>query len=113
VTAVEFPNRAVALAAELAVLRALEAAGKRARLPRSIMGQINGTPTHLVHTVVPLATTEEGCDRLLAGVWLHLELVVGDARLVEILDSHTRALILARVPLDREALLANLEAAYA
>lgn len=109
----EYPNRAVALAAELAVLRALEAAGKRARLPRSDMGRISSTPTHLVHTVIRLSETSAGCDRLLAGVWLHLELVVGDSRLVEVLDGYTRMLLVDQRPLDRLELLTLLEVSYA
>ena len=83
------------LAAELSVLRALEAAGKRGRLSRSQMGIVKGKPTHTVHTIVALAATPADCDRLLSGVWVHLQLVTDEAdpKLIAGLDWYVRELI--------------------
>lgn len=84
----------VYLAAELSVLRALEAAGKRGRLSRSQMGIVKGEPTHTVHTIVRLAATPAECERLLSGVWVHLQLVTeGDGKLIAGLDWYVRELI--------------------
>lgn len=84
----------VYMCAELAVLRALEAAGKRGKLPRSQMGLVKGQPTHIVHTLVPLASSSADCERLLSGVWVHLQLVTGgDGRLIAALDWYVRELI--------------------
>lgn len=62
--------------AELAVLRALEAAGKRARLPRPCMAEARRLPSHTVHTRFTLAGSPADMDRLLDGVWAHLRMVL-------------------------------------
>jgi hypothetical protein len=113
VSAPVIPARAVGLAAELAVLRALEAAGKRGRLSRSTLGVLKGTPTHLVHTRVQLAMAPAECDRLLAGVWAHLDLILpGEARLVQACDWYVRELIVAQRPHSRRELDRVLAVAY-
>lgn len=91
------------LVVELAVLRALEVAGKRGRLSREQMGV--KCPTYAVHVVHELAGEPDGCDRLLAGAWSLLEVVVpGQDRLVQALDWYVRQLIVNRVPHTREDL---------
>lgn len=59
------------LACTLSVLRALEAAGKRGRLQRSIIGRLRAehVPPWEVHMHVPLARRSADCGRLLDGVW--------------------------------------------
>ncbi|MFT4086143.1 MAG: hypothetical protein QM658_03160 [Gordonia sp. (in: high G+C Gram-positive bacteria)] len=58
-------------ACTLGVLRALEAAGKRGRLPRSTIGRLRaeGVPAWEVHLHVRLAARSADCGRLLNGVW--------------------------------------------
>lgn len=95
--------------AELAVLRALEAAGKRGRLPRSVLAQALRTETHNVHAAVALATSRAECDRLLAGVWDHLCMVMPEHDdFVDCLDDFVRDLIVGRRPYDRAHLHAYL-----
>lgn len=94
------------IVAELAVLRALEAAGKRARLPRACMAAAKAVPTHTVHVAVALATCPADCDRLLAGVWDHLQLVLPDGaeELARACDTYVRDLITRQQPHHRPAL---------
>lgn len=94
------------IVAELAVLRALEAAGKRARLPRSCMATAKSVPTHTVHVAVALAGCPDDCDRLLAGVWDHLQLVLPDTaeELARACDGYVRGLIMRQEPHARPAL---------
>lgn len=97
---------ATEVVAELAVLRALEAAGKRARLPRSCMATAKAVPSHTVHTEFELAADPADCDRLLSGVWDHLQLVLpADAESLAIAcDGYVRELIMRRIPHTRAAL---------
>lgn len=102
--------------AELAVLRALEAAGKRARLPRPILAQARRCPPHAVHVRFPLATRPRECDRLLSGVWDHLQLVLDDIghaeQLARACDGYVRNLILHQHPHEREKLAQVLAALF-
>lgn len=92
--------------AELAVLRALEAAGKRARLPRACMATAKTLPTHTVHTAIALAACAADCDRLLDGVWDHLQVVLPETaeQLARACDGYVRDLIVRQAPHDRAAL---------
>lgn len=92
--------------AELAVLRALEAAGKRARLPRACMATAKSVPSHTVHTAVALVACPADCDRLLAGVWDHLQLVLPEhaEELARACDGYVRDLIVRQQPHQRPAL---------
>lgn len=69
------PAGPVEVAAQLAVMRALEAAGKRARLPRHLQTRARGCSGCEVHLQVRLAQCDDDCDRLLEGVWEHLRIV--------------------------------------
>ncbi len=92
--------------AELAVLRALEAAGKRARLPRACMATAKAVPSHTVHEQFVLAVDRGDCDRLLSGVWDHLQLVLPEhaEELARVCDGYVRDLIVRQAPHDRAAL---------
>lgn len=59
------------LACTLGVLRALEAAGKRGRLPRATVGRLRaaGVPAWEVHLQVRIAARSQDCGRLLEGCW--------------------------------------------
>lgn len=100
--------------AELAVLRALEAAGKRARLPRQMMAEARRCEPHAVHVRFRLAARMRDCDRLLSGVWDHLQLVLDDIEHAEALaracDSYVRGLILGGHPHRRDQLVHVLSA---
>lgn len=87
----------VEIVAELAVLRALETAGKRARLPRACLPQRQAVPSHTVHVRFDLGAD---LDRLLLGVWDHLQLVVPDGAeaLARACDEYVRDLIIRRAP---------------
>lgn len=92
--------------AQLVVLRALEAAGKRARLPRACMATVRALPAHTVHLHYVLARTSPDCDRLLAGVWDQLQLVVpehADA-LTGVCDAYVRDCLVYQIPYDQTAL---------
>lgn len=107
------PVRDVGLAAELSVLRALEVAGKRARMNRANMGRCSVVATYEVHTVVKLATSDAECTRLLAGAWTHLEVVLPDSgRLVQALDWYVRSLIVRQELHHRRDLERVIEVAY-
>lgn len=101
--------------AELAVLRALEAAGKRARLSRSVMAEARTYPSHTVHERFLLARTRRECDRLLRGVWDHLQLVLPEhaEQIARACDGYVRDLIVRQAPHDRDALVAYLHARIA
>ncbi|MGW4123624.1 hypothetical protein [Nocardia sp. NPDC004711] len=96
-TAAEAPE-CVALAVEVAVLRALELAGKRAHHSsgRSGRGQLYKLPAWQVHTARRLAAAPEQCDRLLVGVWDLLAQVVPDQpRIITAADWYVRQLIVS------------------
>lgn len=99
------------LAVELCVLRALEVAGKRARLSREQMGV--KCASYRVHVEHRLAVQPEGCDRLLAGAWTLLrDLVPDEPRLIEGLDWYVRELICNQTPHTRSALNRVLEVVF-
>lgn len=105
-TAVHLSPAATEVIAELVVLRALEAAGKRARLPRPCMAESKTMAPHTVHVRFALAHNRAECDRLLNGVWDHLQLVLAaDAeRLARACDAYVRDLIIRQAPHSRVAL---------
>ena len=101
----EHLRMAVEAVAELAVLRALEAAGKRARLPRPVMVEAATLVSHEVHVRFQLARDPAQCDRLLAGVFDHVRLVLPHPDpLVRTVDGYVRQLIVTRTPHHRTAL---------
>ncbi|OZC59263.1 hypothetical protein CH276_22715 [Rhodococcus sp. 06-470-2] len=92
------------LACEMAVLRALEVAGKKS-LKRWARGQVPDVPAHLLHTRLRIAQTHEECDKLLVGAWGHLTMVLPDeGRLVVAVDWYVRELIVKRQPHTRQHL---------
>lgn len=108
----------VDMVCEFGVLKALEAAGKRGRLPRSTMGKLmqDGVPNYAVHTRVLLAQTPGDCDRLLAGAWDIMREVLPEATsaaLVQACTRYTTDLLLTRKPFDRGELDRHLAAARA
>lgn len=102
----------VLYACEVAVLRALEVAGKRGRT-RHHRSMLADVPVHELHVFLRLATTDEGCDRFLTGAWDHLALVIPDhPRLYSVLDWYTRQLIVQRRPHTRDELRRVLAVVY-
>ncbi len=97
------------LACEIAVLRALEVAGKKS-LGRNVRGVYTGVPAHMLHTRRRIASTHAECDRLLTGAWEHLALVLpGQPKLYQAVDWYVRELIVkshAHARADLEAVLA-------
>lgn len=92
------------LACEMAVLRALEVAGKKS-LKRWARGQVPDVPAHELHTRLRIANTHDECDKLLAGAWDHLSMVLPDEPKLRLtVDWYVRELIVTRQPHDREAL---------
>lgn len=81
---------AMVAAAEQAVLRALELAGRRAmgRIPRYRVAGIKPWNVHTRVKVVP-----DDCDRLLAGAWDMLAATRTPAPVVAALDAYTRRLL--------------------
>lgn len=65
------PPNATAVAANAMVIRALEVAGKRLLTPTH-RGVFAGTPAHLLHTKIRVATAHHA-ETLLAGAWDHME----------------------------------------
>jgi hypothetical protein len=94
--------------AELAVLRALEVAGKRARLPRSWLPERQSLPSHALHVRFVLAHTDADLDRLLFRTWDHLQLVLFEhaEQIAKACDEYVRDLITRQVAHDCEALRA-------
>ncbi|RDI32444.1 hypothetical protein DEU38_103177 [Rhodococcus sp. AG1013] len=96
-------------ACEVAVLRALEVAGKKS-LGRSHRGAYTDIPAHLLHTHRRIAATHTECDRLLAGAWDHLAIVLpNQPKLYTAVDWYVRELIVKSRPharADLEAVLA-------
>ena len=88
-------------ACEVAVLRALEVAGKKS-LRRWSRGSVPDVPAHLLHTHLRIAVTHSDCDKLVAGAWDHLRLVLpGQDRLYRACDWYVRELIVKRQPHTR------------
>ncbi|MEU4406288.1 hypothetical protein AB0F88_17335 [Streptosporangium sp. NPDC023963] len=86
----------VALAANVAVMRALEVAGKRL-LTRDRRSQYQHLPAWKLHTEIP--AREEDLDRLLADAWTCLQQVLphrGD--LVAVVDEYVRDLLRSGLP---------------
>lgn len=98
-------NDAVILACEHAVLRALHHAAIRSPRTGRSNGREYGIPKYLVHTRVQIAASDEECDKLLAGAWDLLRVVLGaddDAdRVVARCDDYTRGLLLGRTAPSR------------
>ena len=115
------PAGPVEVAAQLAVMRALEAAGRRARLPRHLTPAVKNGDTCEVHLRVRLATREDDCDRLLAGVWDHLRVVFTERDLmppetldtmIRALDLWVRGLIVQQEPADWDTMRRVIALAY-
>ena len=97
-------DESTVLASEVAVLRALEMAGKRCRNVsrdrRKVL--IAETPDHLLYTQLPNASRHEDCDRLLEGAWDHLRLVLpGRPKVYALCDWYVRELLVTRQQLTR------------
>jgi hypothetical protein len=93
------------MACELAVLRALELAGKRMRgsSARNVRNGLLQVPGHELHT--HMSGRRMSLDELMEGVWGTFELVVpGRPELLEDLDQYVRLLIRLREQHDRERL---------
>ncbi len=87
----------VGMACEVAVLRALELAAKRGRNSSRANRELLAMPPHEQHTRMRLARVPEDCDRLLAGAWDHLRIVLPDSeRIITAVDWYVRELIVAR-----------------
>ncbi|WP_328856901.1 hypothetical protein OG579_17035 [Williamsia herbipolensis] len=106
------------VATEVATLKALAAAGRRARLPRSQADRMRGVPEHAVHTRIRIAAHPEQCERLLAGAWGALRIALtgrmpdGDITVViDVCDGYARELIVAGRPLNRGELSDRVQAA--
>lgn len=81
------------LACEIAVLRALEVAGKKS-LGRNDRGAYTGVPAYMLHTRRRIAASHPDCDRLLIGAWDHLAIVLpGQPKLYQAVDWYVRELI--------------------
>ncbi|WP_433379129.1 hypothetical protein [Streptosporangium sp. CA-115845] len=86
----------VALAANVAVMRALEVAGKRL-LTRDRRSQYQHLPAWKLHTEIP--AREDDLDRLLADAWTCLQQVLphrGD--LIGVVDEYVRDLLRSGLP---------------
>ncbi|MGW4718262.1 hypothetical protein [Nocardia sp. NPDC004260] len=82
---------------EMAVLRALEVAGKRGRNSSRQNRELLSMPPHEQHTAMCLARRPEDCDRLLPGAWDHLRIVLpGRDRIITAVDWYVRQLIVTR-----------------
>ncbi|MDH6279521.1 hypothetical protein [Prescottella agglutinans] len=100
------------LACEIAVLRALEVAGKKS-LGRNQRGIYTGVPAHMLHTRRRIASSHAECDRLLAGAWEHLTIVLpGQPKLYTAVDWYVRELIVKSQAHDRCDLAAVLAVAH-
>lgn len=103
----------IVCACEVAVLRALEVAGKRARNSSRQNRARMAMPLHLIHTRFPLALTHEDCDRLLVDAWDHLRIAVpNQQRLYTAVDWYVRQLIVMRRAHTREELHAVVAVVY-
>lgn len=111
-TRIDLDPSAELVVAELAVLHALQTAGKRARFPRNLVPEVRECTNHAVHVRFRLADVDAQCDRLLAGVWDHLQLVLADRAepIARACDGYVRGLILQQVPHTRDALAAYMHA---
>lgn len=103
-------------ACEVAVIKALENAGKRVKtLSRGERFQLvdSGVPQHDIHRAVHLADHQGNeVDRLLKDAWTAIELVYPDKPWVIVAcDEYARQLILTRTSHDRNALARYLETA--
>lgn len=97
------------LACEVAVLRALEVAGKRCRTitrgDRFAYLDREGVPLYALHTRVALANDPDEVDRLFVGAWEHLRLVLPRTpAAIKACDQYTRRLVAEKKPHDRKAL---------
>ncbi|NMO00813.1 hypothetical protein HH308_06250 [Gordonia sp. TBRC 11910] len=102
-------------ACEVAVVHALEQAGKRTKtLSRGERFQLvdSGVPQHDIHMCVHVDGDQTAeLDRLLRDAWTALAVVYPALWVRVACDEYTRALILARRPHDRDALRRFLETA--
>jgi hypothetical protein len=99
--------------AELAVLSALHIAGRRGRLPRHCADEANRLPGSEVHIRFRLAADSRDCDRLLAGAWDNLRVVLPhEHRLRTAVDWYVRQLILEQRPHVRAELHKVVAVAY-
>lgn len=91
---------------EMAVLRALELAGKRMRgsSPRNVRAGLLQVPQHELHCQgIVASTSTHSTDALLEDAWSHLRIALPDRDgLVKDLDDYARLLIESRQPHDPE-----------
>lgn len=96
------PCEALLSAANLAVLRALEFAGKRL-ITRATRGEMLPKPEWTRHTYITVSPSD--LDRLLDGVWTLLDEAIPDEiGLSDVLDRYVRELLLAGQEHDRRYL---------
>ncbi|SNS58859.1 hypothetical protein [Rhodococcoides kyotonense] len=105
-------DEAAFLACEMAVLRALEMAGKRCRgVSRERRKQlISQVPDYLLYMQLHYSDISADADRILDGAWAHLRLVLpGRTDLYQACDRYVRDLLARRTPHTKAALAAVLE----
>ncbi|MER8027830.1 hypothetical protein ABTZ78_02460 [Streptomyces bauhiniae] len=85
----------VVAVAEIAVLRALQVAGRRlvARRSRTVRGSLQAVPPWELHVHVPVGDTD--LDLLLRDAWVIPEAVGLPSMVIERLDQHVRILLAA------------------
>jgi hypothetical protein len=96
----------------MAVLRALEMAGKRCRgVARERRKQlIAQVPDYLLYTQLHFSDISTDADRILDGAWTHLALVVpGRPDLYAVCDRYVRQLLVRRTPHTKAAFAEALE----
>jgi hypothetical protein len=100
------PCEEILHSSHVAVLRALEFAGKR-MVPRTMRASAPDGPAHLRHTVMPVDVGE--LDRLLLDVWDLAEVAMpGRPDLISALDGYARELLYAGTPHELGTLRAHL-----
>ncbi|MEU3597210.1 hypothetical protein ABZ714_00515 [Streptomyces sp. NPDC006798] len=100
------PRETVAVAtAEMAVLRALQVAGRRllARRSRAVRGPLQGVPPWELHVHLPVGDTDLAL--LLRDAWDIPEAVGLPSMMIESLDEHVRILLAAGVGYRRDDLI--------
>lgn len=94
------------MACDMAVVRALEVAGKKIRstkLPRAQQGQYQNVPAWTMHTHVPVG--EHELDKLLDGAWVAFAAAVPECeKLAPALDGYVRLLLQHGVAHERRCL---------
>ncbi|HBF82181.1 MAG TPA: hypothetical protein DD420_20320 [Streptomyces sp.] len=103
---IQSPRETVAAAmAEMAVLRALQVAGRRllARRSRAVRGPLRTVPSWELHVHLPVGDTDLAL--LLRDAWVIPEAVGLPSTMIEALDQHVRILLAAGLGYRRDDLL--------